>query len=51
VGVVHTWFAPIDAQASQLRAVLLRQICGEVELYLKARRSGDLAAEVTRVST
>lgn len=50
-GVVHTWFVPVDAQASQLRAVILRQICSEVELYLKARRSGDLAAEVTRVST
>lgn len=50
-GVLHVWFIPIDAQASQLRAAILRQICGEVELYLKARRSGDLAAEVTRVST
>jgi len=51
VGVLHTWFVPVDAQGSQLRAALLRQICGEVELYLKARRSGDLAAEVTRVTT
>lgn len=51
VGVLHVWFVPIDAQASQLRAVILRQICSEVELYLKARRSGDLAAEVTRVAT
>lgn len=51
VGVLHVWFVPVDAQGSQLRAVLLRQICGEVELYLKARRSGDLAAEVTRVTT
>lgn len=51
VGVLHIWFIPVDAQGSQLRAVLLRQICGEVELYLKARRSGDLAAEVTRVTT
>jgi len=51
VGVLHVWFVPVDASASQLRAVLLRQICGEVELYLKARRSGDLAAEVTRVAT
>lgn len=50
-GVLHVWFIPIDAQAGQLRAAILRQICGEVELYLKARRSGDLAAEVTRVST
>ena len=51
VGVLHAWFVPVDAQGSQLRAALLRQICGEVELYLKARRSGDLAAEVTRVTT
>lgn len=51
VGVLHIWFQPVDAQASQLRAVILRQLCGEVELYLKARRSGDLAAEVTRVAT
>lgn len=51
VGVLHVWFTPIDAQASQLRAVILRQICSEVDLYLKARRSGDLAAEVTRVAT
>jgi hypothetical protein len=51
VGILHAWFVPVDAQGSQLRAVILRQICGEVELYLKARRSGDLAAEVTRVTT
>lgn len=51
VGVLHVWFVPVDPQGTQLRALLLRQICGEIELYLKARRSGDLAAEVTRVTT
>lgn len=51
VGVLHVWFQPIDTNTSQARVALLKQICGEVELYLKARRLNDISQEVTRLST
>lgn len=51
VGVLHIWFQPVDEKATQARLSLLKQACGEVELYLKARRLGDVSQEVTRLST
>lgn len=51
VGVLHSWFAPADAPTSQARATLLGHAAGEMELYLKARRSSDVTQELTRVTT
>lgn len=51
VGVLHVWFQPAAGAASQTRMTLLKQICGEIELYLKARRARDVSQEVTRLST
>lgn len=51
VGVLHIWFQTIDQGTTQGRVALLKQICGEVELYLKARRINDISQEVTRLTT
>lgn len=51
VGVLHTWFSPSDANGKEIRQTLLRHACGEIELYLKARRLGDVTAELTRLTT
>ncbi len=51
VGVLHIWFEAADNGLSQARVSLLQKICGEVELYLKARRLGDISQEVTRLTT
>ncbi|MEX2044844.1 MAG: hypothetical protein WD941_05780, partial [Opitutus sp.] len=50
-GVLHVWFSPGNRAAAQARLGLLKQICGEIELYLKARRGRDVSNEVTRLST
>jgi len=50
-GVLQIWFQPGQGSTSQTRLSLLTQICGEIELYLKARRARDVAQEVTRLST
>lgn len=51
VGVLHIWFAPGDQALAQARVALLKQVCGEIELYLKARRLSDISQEVTRLTT
>lgn len=51
VGVLHMWFEPGAADFSQARVAFLQRICGEVELYLKARRLSDISQEVTRLTT
>lgn len=51
VGVLHTWFSPSDANGMQVRQVLLKHACGEIELYLKARKFGDVSDELTRLTT
>lgn len=51
VGVLHAWFQPVDQPTTQARLALLKQACGEVELYLKARRLNDVSREVTRLTT
>ena len=50
-GVLQIWFQPANAAASQARLTLLKQICVEIELYLKARRARDVSQEVTRLSS
>lgn len=51
VGVLHVWFEPGAAEFSQARVALLQKVCAEIELYLKARRLGDISQEVTRLTT
>jgi hypothetical protein len=51
VGVLHIWFEPGTPEFSQGRVALLQKVCGEVELYLKARRLSDISQEVTRLTT
>lgn len=48
-GVLHIWFLP--SPASQTRVNLLRQICNEIEPYLKAHRAQGVFQEVTRLTT
>lgn len=50
-GVLHIWFQPTNNAASHARLNLLRQFCGEIETYLKARRARDASDEVTRLTT
>lgn len=50
-GVLHVWFPPANGGPSHTRVTLLKQICGEIELYLKTRRDRDVSQEVTRLST
>ena len=50
-GVLQIWFQPANAASSQARLTLLKQICVEIELYLKARRARDVSQEVTRLSS
>lgn len=50
-GVLHIWFQPTNPNASHARLMLLRQLCNEIELYLKTRRARDASQEVTRIST
>lgn len=50
-GVLQIWFQPANAASSQARLTLLKQICGEIELYLRARRARDVSQEVTRLSS
>lgn len=50
-GVLHIWFQPGPPGATQTRLTLLKQLCGEIELYFKSRRSKDVAQEVTRLTT
>lgn len=50
-GVLHIWFPPGAGAASHTRLTLLRQVCGDIELYLKTRRARDASQEVTRLST
>ncbi|WP_148218190.1 efflux RND transporter periplasmic adaptor subunit [Opitutus terrae] len=50
-GVLHIWFQPGNPNASHARLMLLRQLCNEIELYLKTRRARDASQEVTRIST
>jgi len=50
-GVLHIWFTPAPPQVAQTRSLLLRQICADAEIYLKARQARDHSAEVTRLST
>ncbi len=51
VGVLHAWFPASDANGVQVRQILLRHVCGEVELYLKARQQSDVSQELTRLNT
>jgi hypothetical protein len=51
VGVLHAWFEPSSADFSKARVALLQKACGEVELYLKARRLSDISQEVTRLTS
>lgn len=51
VGVLHVWFQPTNNAASQLRVGILRQLCGEIDQYLRARRSRDALQEVARLTT
>ena len=48
-GVLHIWFPP--SPNSQTRVNLLRQLCNEIEPYLKAHRAQSAFQEVTRLST
>lgn len=50
-GVLHIWFQPGPPGAAQSRVTLLKQLCGEIDLYFKTRRSRDVAQEVTRLTT
>ena len=50
-GVLQLWIQPANAASSQARLTLLKQICVEIELYLKARRARDVSQEVTRLSS
>jgi hypothetical protein len=50
-GVLHIWFQPGPPGAAQTRVTLLKQLCGEIDQYFKARRSRDVAQEVTRLTT
>ncbi|HVS51484.1 MAG TPA: biotin/lipoyl-binding protein [Opitutaceae bacterium] len=50
-GVLHIWFQPTNNAASHARLNLLRQFCGEIESYLKARRAIDASEDVTRLTT
>ena len=49
--MLQIWFQPANAASSQARLTLLKQICVEIELYLKARRARDVSQEVTRLSS
>jgi hypothetical protein len=48
-GILHIWFTP--SPASQARVALLRQLCNEIEPYLKAHRAQNAFQEVTRLTT
>lgn len=50
-GVLHAWFQPTNNAASHGRLMLLRQLCGEIELYLRTRGARDASQEVARLST
>lgn len=50
-GVLQIWFQPGNPNASHARLMLLRQLCNEIELYLKTRRARDASQEVARIST
>lgn len=50
-GILHVWFQPVDANITQIRQALLVHACAEIELYFKSRRLGDIAQELTRLST
>jgi hypothetical protein len=50
-GVLHIWFTPVAPSAAHTRVTLLRQLCGEIDHYLKARRARDAFQEVTRLTT
>ncbi|HWL17257.1 MAG TPA: HlyD family efflux transporter periplasmic adaptor subunit [Opitutus sp.] len=50
-GILHVWFQPTNPAASHARVTILRQLCNEIELYLKTRRARDASHEVTRVTT
>lgn len=50
-GVLHIWFPAGAGAASHTRLGLLRQVCGDIELYLKTRRARDVSQEITRLST
>jgi hypothetical protein len=50
-GVLHIWFQPGPPGAAQTRVTLLKQLCGEIDQYFKARRTRDVAHEVTRLTT
>ena len=51
-GVLHIWFQPAEAPAhTHTRVSLLKQLCNEIENYLKARRARDASHEVARLST
>jgi len=50
-GVLHVWFPPANNATAHARVALLRQFCGEIESYLKARRARDSSDEITRLTT
>lgn len=50
-GVLHIWFPAGAGAASHTRMGLLRQVCSDIELYLKTRRARDVSQEITRLST
>ncbi len=50
-GVLHIWFASGGTSEAQTRLALLRQLCGEIELYLRTRQARDASQEITRLST
>jgi len=50
-GILHIWCQPTNTSASQARLALLRQLCGEAELYLRNRRSREVSHELTRLTT
>jgi hypothetical protein len=50
-GILHIWFQAPDGNGTQIRQALLTHACGEIELYLKSRRLGDVSQELTRLNT
>lgn len=50
-GVLHIWFQPANNTASHARLGLLRQLCAEIEHYLKNRRAREISYDLTRLTT
>jgi GAF domain-containing protein len=50
-GILHIWFPPANGVVSQTRVALLRELCNQIENYLKNRRAREVSYEITRVTT